>query len=282
MTLSLHGGISGVPEHPQIPLAPCDIVRYLRAMPLRRTKPAKSESDHCDVISFGAHPDDVEVGTGGVLCKMADLGYSTGIVYLTEGEMGTGGNRAVRKREADRAAAIMGARILKRFNWGDTRLTDTYDQRIAIARIIRRHRPRLVFAPHWDGFTGKRQSHPDHLATGRIVMNAANLATLAKLKTSHPPHRVGGIYHFFAPSGVNPSFVVDITDQFERWMAALSAHKSQFLNPKKSRDYMWSLETMARAAGARIGVRYGQGFVAAEPLRIDDPMALLREPQKVP
>lgn len=232
-----------------------------------------------DVISVGAHPDDVEVGTGGVLCKLHDLGYKTGIIYLTEGEMGTGGNRAIRKREGEKAAAIMGADIVKRFNWGDTRLTDTYDRRVQIARLIRCFKPRIIFAPHWEGFTGRRQSHPDHLATGRIVMNAANLASLVKLRGPHEPHRIGALYHFFAPSGVNPSFVVDITEQFDRWMEALSAHKSQFLNPNKSRDYLWSLETMARAAGFRIGVRYGQGFVSAEPLRINDPMTLIQSDQ---
>ncbi len=232
-----------------------------------------------DVISVGAHPDDVEVGTGGVLCKLHDLGYKTGIIYLTEGEMGTGGNRVIRKREGEKAAAIMGADIVKRFNWGDTRLTDTYDRRVQIARLIRRYKPRIIFAPHWEGFTGRRQSHPDHLATGRIVMNAANLASLVKLRGPHEVHRIGALYHFFAPSGVNPSFVVDITEQFGRWMEALSAHKSQFLNPMKSRDYLWSLETMARAAGSRIGVKYGQGFVSAEPLRINDPMTLIQSDQ---
>jgi bacillithiol biosynthesis deacetylase BshB1 len=231
------------------------------------------------VISIGAHPDDVEVGTGGVLCKLNDLGYRTGIIYLTEGEMGTGGNRAIRKREAEKAATIMGADIIRRFNWGDTRLTDTYDRRVQIARLIRRCKPRIIFAPHWDGFTGRRQSHPDHLATGRIVMNAVNLASLVKLRGPHEVHRVGALYHYFAPSGVNPSFVVDISAQYDRWMEALSAHKSQFLNPKKSRDYLWGLETMARAAGARIGVKYGQGFVSAEPLRIGDPMTLIQSDQ---
>ena len=232
-----------------------------------------------DVISIGAHPDDVEVGTGGVLCRLHDLGYKTGIIYLTEGEMGTGGNRLVRRREADRAAAIMGSDILRRFNWGDTRLTDTYEYRVKIARLIRRFRPRIIFAPHWDGFTGRRQSHPDHLATGRIVMNAVNLASLVKLDGPHEVHRVGALYHYFAPSGVNPSFVIDITHQFERWIAALSAHRSQFLNPRKSRDYLWSLETMARSFGSRIGVKYGQGFVSAEPLRIEDPMTLVQSDQ---
>ena len=244
----------------------------------KRTGSRRTQSPY-DVISIGAHPDDVEVGTGGVLCKLSDNGYKTGIIYLTEGEMGTGGNRAVRRREADDAARIMGADILKRFNWGDTKLTDTYDKRVQIARLMRRYKPRIVFAPHWDGFTGRRQSHPDHLATGRIVMNAANLASLAKLAGPHEVHRVAAIYHYFMPSGVDPSFVVNITDQFERWMAALSAHKSQFLNPNKSRNYLWSLETMARSFGARIGVKYGQGFVSADPLRIEDPMTLVQGDQ---
>jgi bacillithiol biosynthesis deacetylase BshB1 len=230
-----------------------------------------------DVITIGAHPDDVEVGSGGVLCKLHELGHKCGIVYLTKGEMGTGGTPLIRKREADEAAKLMGADILKRFDWGDTRLTDTYERRVAIARLVRKYRPRVILAPHWDGFTGRRQSHPDHLATGRIVMNGANLASLVKLAGPHEVHRVPAIFHYFMPSGVNPSFVVDITAQFERWMAALSAHKSQFLNPKKSRDYLWALETMARAFGARIGVRYGQGFVSADPLRIDNPLSLVGE-----
>ena len=214
-----------------------------------------------------------------MLCKLSERGYRCGIVYLTEGEMGTGGTRATRRREADEAARIMGADILRRFNWGDTKLVDTYERRVAIARLVRKHRPRIILAPHWDGFTGRRQSHPDHLATGRIVVNGANLASLAKLAGPHEVHRVPAVYHFFMPSGASPSFVVDITDQFERWMVALSAHKSQFLNPQKSRDYLWSLETMARTFGARIGVKYGQGFVSAEPLRIDDPFVLVGDSQ---
>lgn len=237
-------------------------------------KKSGAAGTYYDVLSFGAHPDDVEVGTGGVLIRLRDQGYRVGIVYLTEGEMGTGGTAAIRKREAEAAAKIMGADIVKRYNWGDTKLFDSYEKRVEIACLIRLCRPRIIFAPHWDGFTGRRQSHPDHLATGRIVMNAANLASLIKLGGEYTAHRIGAIYHYFLPSGVNPSFVVDITAQYDRWMAALSAHKSQFLNPKKSRDYLWSLETMARTFGARIGAKYGQGFLSAEPLRIDDPMKL--------
>ncbi|HUU45690.1 MAG TPA: bacillithiol biosynthesis deacetylase BshB1 [Acidobacteriota bacterium] len=246
-----------------------------------RTTKQKGRDAPYDLVAFGAHPDDVEVGSGGVLCKLSERGYRCGIIYLTEGEMGTGGSRAIRRREADAAAHIMGADIIKRFDWGDTKLVDTYERRVAIARLVRKHRPRIILAPHWDGFTGRRQSHPDHLATGRVVMNGANLASLAKLAGPHEVHRVPAIYHFFMPSGVCPSFVVDITDQFDRWMAALSAHKSQFLNPQKSRDYLWSLETMARTFGARVGVKYGQGFVSADPLGVDDPFTLVGD-RRVP
>ena len=155
-------------------------------MPTKRTPARKNTTvKQYDVFSIGAHPDDVEVGTGGVLCKLHDLGYKVGIIYLTEGEMGTGGTVAIRRKEADHAAKLMGADIVKRFNWGDTKLMDTYEHRVQIARLIRRHKPRLIFAPHWEGFTGRRQSHPDHLATGRIVMNAANLASLVKLGGPH-------------------------------------------------------------------------------------------------
>ena len=232
-----------------------------------------------DILTIGAHPDDVEVGTGGVLIRLHELGYRVGIVYLTKGEMGTGGTPKIREREAQTAAKIMGADIVKCFDWGDTKLSDSYENRVEVARIIRRCRPRIIFAPHWDGYTGRRQSHPDHLATGRIVMNAANLASLIKLGGEYTAHRTGAIYHYFLPSGVNPSFVIDISPQFDRWMQALSAHKSQFLNPRKSRDYLWSLESMARTNGARIGVKYGQGFLSAEPLHIDDPMKLVQGDQ---
>lgn len=248
--------------------------------PKRRSRRLRRPTKIYQVIAVGAHPDDVEVGCGGVLCRLHDLGYRCGIIYLTEGEMGTGGNRTIRRREAEEAARIMGADILARFDWGDARLVDIYSHRVQVARLIRRFKPRIIFAPHWDGSTGRRQSHPDHLAAGRIAMNAANLASLVKLGGPHEVHRVPAIYHFFMPTGVNSSFVVDITPQYDRWMAALSAHRSQFLNPRKSRDYLWTLETLARAFGQRIGVRYGQGFVSAEPLRIDDPMVLVQtEPE---
>ena len=228
-----------------------------------------------DCIAIGAHPDDVEVGAGGVLIKLHDQGYRTGIIILTRGEMGTGGTPELREKEIVDAAGIMGADILATLDLGDTRLVDMPDHRLILAELLQEHRPRMLLAPYWTGGHGKRAGHPDHLAAGQIAMNAVNYASLVKAPTNSEVHRVPALYHFFLPPGVMPTFVVDITDQYDRWLKALKAHASQFQNPKKPKDYIWTLETLARYYGALIGVKYGQGFIIGEPMHIDDPMKLL-------
>jgi len=235
-----------------------------------------------DLLAFGAHPDDVEVGCGGLLIKLQKRGYKTGIVILTQGEMGTGGTSELRKQEVIRAAEIMGTDLLAHLDMGDCRLEDNFDSRLIAARYIRRHRPRLVLAPWWTGGHGKKASHPDHIACGRIAINAANYATLKKLPLEDRPHTIGGLYHYFLPPEVSPTFVVDITEEFDGWIKALSAHESQFLNPEKNRDYLWFLESMARGFGGQIGVKYGQGYAIGEPLRIDDPFCLVGSCSRIP
>ena len=227
-----------------------------------------------DLISFGAHPDDVEVGTGGVLIDLKERGYRCGIVIMTQGEMGTGGTPEIRAREVEEAAEIMGADILARFDWGDTRLEDSYDKRLAIAEIIRKARPRIILAPYPHVGHGRRQSHPDHVASGIISINATNLAALKKADLPGEPHLVTRIFHYFLPPQVMPNFVVDITPHFNDWIKALSAHRSQFLNPEKSRDYIESLTAMARSFGIQARCQYGQGFYAVEPILVGDIMTL--------
>lgn len=230
-----------------------------------------------DLISIGAHPDDVEVGTGGVLIGLNKNGYKTGIVYLTAGEMGTGGTPEIRAEEALNAARLMGSDLIHTYDWGDTRLFDSYEKRIELAMLIRRHKPSIILAPYPHVGHGKRQSHPDHVAAGQIVINAANYATLKKMPIPGEPHSVKRIFHYFLPPGLSPSFIVDITEQFERWLDALKCHQSQFLNPEKSRDYIWSLESMARSFGQQAGCKYGQGFYHVEPIRIVDLFDLVKK-----
>ena len=227
-----------------------------------------------DLISIGAHPDDVEVGTGGVLIDLHERGYKCGIVILTRGEMGTGGTPEIREKEVKEAARILGADILATFDWGDTRLEDSYDKRLEVARIIRGARPRIILSPYPHVGHGRRQSHPDHVASGIISINAASLAALKKADLPGEPHLVTRIFNYFLPPQVYPNFVVDITPHFDRWIEALSAHRSQFLNPEKSKDYIDSLTTMARSFGNQARCKYGQGFYAVEPILVGDVMTL--------
>jgi bacillithiol biosynthesis deacetylase BshB1 len=236
-----------------------------------------NETAPYDLISIGAHPDDIEVGTGGVLIGLHQRGYRCGIVIMTQGEMGTGGTAEIRAQEVKDAAKILGVDILATFDWGDTRLEDSYDKRLAIAEIIRRTKPRIILAPYPHVGHGRRQSHPDHVASGVIAINACNLASLKKVDLPDLPHLVTRIFHYFLPPGVQPNFVVDITPQFDQWIAALSAHRSQFLNPEKSRDYVEQLTAMARSFGLLSRCKYGQGFYAVEPVLVKDILGLAEE-----
>ena len=228
-----------------------------------------------DLLSIGAHPDDVEVGTGGVLIDQAERGRRCGLVILTLGEMGTGGTAEIRAEEVRRAAAILRADIVAEFDWGDTRLEDTYDHRLELAQVIRATRPKVILAPYPHVGHGRRQSHPDHVAAGVITINASLLASLKKVEIPGEPYRVPRIFHYFLPPRVAPNFVVDITPHFDRWIEALKAHRSQFLNPEKSRDYIENLTAMARAFGQQAGCTYGQGFFAVEPVLLSDILTLV-------
>ena len=227
-----------------------------------------------DLLSVGAHPDDIEVGTGGVLIDLHKRGYKCGVVILTEGEMGTGGTAEVRAEEVRQAANILGVDIVRTFDWGDTRLQDSYDNRLALAEIIRATKPRIVLTPYPHVGHGRRQSHPDHVAAGIITINAVHLASLKKADLPGDPHLVTRIFHYFLPPKVQPNFIIDITAHFEQWIEALSAHRSQFLNPEKSKNYIESLIATARSFGLLGRCQYGQGFYAVEPILVGDIMTL--------
>lgn len=230
-----------------------------------------------DILAVGAHPDDVEVGAGGILIKQSDQGSKCGVVVLTLGEMGTGGSAEIRAQEIEAAAGIMGAVVLGQFDWGDTRLEDKYEHRLDLARLIRQARPKAMLCPYPVVGHGRRQSHADHVAAGVITINAANLAALKKADLPGEPHLVTRVFHYFLPPGVNPQIVVDITEQYDRWIACLSAHKSQFLNPEKSKDYLEHLSAMARSYGIQARCRYGQGLVPAEPVQVGNLMDLIED-----
>jgi N-acetylglucosamine malate deacetylase 1 len=226
-----------------------------------------------DLLAIAAHPDDVEVTCGGTMLKMAEQGYKTGILDLTEGEMGTRGTIEIRRREAAAAAKIL--RVAHRANLGlpDARLSLDLAAKLAVARNIRAVRPHCVILPYWEA------RHPDHYTASRIGYEGCFLAGLKRLEMEGEPFRPFKIIYTTAYSDVRPTFVVDITAQFERRKRAILAFGSQF-RPKpgqpRSKVHLAidrleeEMNLYARHYGQLIGVQYGEGFFVKELVQVDD------------
>jgi N-acetylglucosamine malate deacetylase 1 len=234
-----------------------------------------------DYLAFGPHPDDAEIGAGAVLRKMKDLGHTTGIVDMTTGDMGWG-SPEIRLKECDDAAKILKLDMRENLDLGDCRIEDTFENRCKVAGAIRRHRPQIIFAPYYNLPIGRGLGHNDHYKTGQIVANAFNLAHLRKAPVEGEPFQAKAIYFYFLPPGTAPTFLVDITGYFDDWMNALDCHQSQFNNADRPRpEHLPQVhevfETYARYWGWQIGVKYAQAFLATGPLRVGDPMMLVKD-----
>jgi bacillithiol biosynthesis deacetylase BshB1 len=225
-----------------------------------------------DVLSITAHPDDTELTCGGTVMKMVDAGYKVGLLDLTGGESGSRGSASLRSKESSRASKVM--RIVHRENLGlpDAGLEDSRQFKLSIAQKLRELRPRTVILPYWEG------RHPDHYTTGRIGYEACFLAGLKNLQLDGKPHRPHKIIYasVYVPS-VRPTFVVDITAQFERKLKAILCYSSQFSGRKDTQNLFPSIADLrervgglARHFGLMIGARYGEPFVTREIAAVDD------------
>jgi bacillithiol biosynthesis deacetylase BshB1 len=228
-----------------------------------------------DLLAIAAHPDDVEQTCGGTLLKMAEAGYRTGVLDLTAADMGTRGSPELRLQEAGAAAKHLLLAWRGNLGMPDARLENTLAARMSVAAEIRRLRPRVVIAPYWEA------RHPDHYRAGEMAYEACFLAGLKKLDPASEPHRPFKIVYASLYANVTPSFVVDISAQFDRRMDALLSYQSQygaggeagdvFPDPGEIRE---RLAAVARFYGNLIGVRYGEPFVAKETLEVEDVVAL--------
>jgi bacillithiol biosynthesis deacetylase BshB1 len=232
-----------------------------------------------DILAFGPHPDDAEIGAGGLLRKMKDRGHRTGIIDMTTGDMGWG-SPEIRAGESAAAARILRLDVRENLDLGDCRIEDTFENRCKVAGMIRRHQPEIVLAPYYDLPIGRGLGHNDHYKTGELVSNAYNLAHLAKAPCEGEPFQAKAIYYYFIPPGTKATFVVDIGDWAEEWMNAIDCHHSQFYHPDRPRPETFprpreAFEANARHWGWQIGVKFGQAFLATSPLKIDDPMMLV-------
>ncbi len=224
-----------------------------------------------DVLALAAHPDDVEQTCGGTLIRMAEQGYRTGVLDLTAGDMGSRGTPELRIEESQAAAAHLLLAWRQNLRWPDARLENTITARMTLAGVIRRLKPRVVILPYWTG------RHPDHYRTSEIGYEACFLAGLRRLEEDTPPHRPFKLLYASLYANVTPSFVVDISRQFERRMAALLSYVSQYGNSGEAsslfpgqKEVEERLASIARFYGNLIGVKYGEPYVVKEAIQVDD------------
>jgi len=226
-----------------------------------------------DLLAFGAHPDDVELTCGGTLIKAAKQGYRTGIVDLTGGETGTHGSRSLRAEEAERAAALM--RVAERRNAGlpDAGLFNTNDTREVVVELIRHFRPRVVILPYPIG------RHPDHRIASELCRDASYLAGLRNYAAGGEPHRPEKVLYTLAyrEDPVKPTFVVDVSDEFEAKLAAIRCYASQFDGKMAAgeifpagEDIYENVRLHSARAGSLIRVAHGEPYLTHETVRIDD------------
>jgi bacillithiol biosynthesis deacetylase BshB1 len=228
-----------------------------------------------DILAIAAHPDDVEQTCGGTLIKMAEKGYRTGVLDLTAGDMGTRGTPEQRLEEAAEAAKIMLVGHRENLRFPDARLENTISARMTLAVKIREMRPRVVVLPYWEG------RHPDHYRASELGYEACFLAGLKKLDEYSEPHRPYKILYSSIYANVTPSFVMDISAQFERRMAALLSYRSQYgggieggeLFPQEQ-EIRERLGAVARFYGNLVGVKYGEPFVVKETMLVEDVVAM--------
>lgn len=225
-----------------------------------------------DILALAAHRDDVEQTCGGTLLKMAQLGYRTGILDLTQGEMGTRGTAESRATEAGEAARILRVSWRQALDIPDGRVENTWENRLKVARVIRETRPRVLILPYWKG------RHPDHYTASILGYEASFLAGLRKLEIGqNQPHRPFKIVYATLYYDIRPTFVVDITDQFEDRFRSLMAYQSQFMDQEAGsgifpaeKEIRSRLDAMARFYGMLGGVTYAEPFLQKEVGLVDD------------
>ncbi|HET9425073.1 MAG TPA: bacillithiol biosynthesis deacetylase BshB1 [Gemmatimonadaceae bacterium] len=230
-----------------------------------------------DLLAIAAHRDDVELTCSGTLIKAAKQGYRTAILDLTQGEMGTRGSVELRAAEASRAAEIMGVQARENLGLPDAGIVNDLATRERIARAIRRFKPKVVIAPAREG------RHPDHHTTAQLVRDACFVSGLAKLAPDVAKHRPKKLIHCvsFREDFVKPTFVVDVSDEFETKMKAIRCYDSQFTGEVQAGEVFPNGEPLydivrhqSAHYGSLIRCRYGEPFYTSETMRVDDIVAL--------
>lgn len=229
-----------------------------------------------DILAIGAHPDDVELGCGATLAKEIFLGKKVGVLDLTRGELGTRGSAEIRKKEADKAAEILGVEVRENLDFSDGFFENDKSHQLEIIKIIRKYRPEIVLCNAID------DRHIDHPKGSKLVSTACFLSGLIKIKTTlddknqdawRPKH----VYHYIQWKNIKPDFVVDVSNFIDVKVKAVKAYSSQFYNPNSnepvspitSKNFIDSIKYRAKDLGRLIGKDYGEGYTTERCVAIE-------------
>ena len=217
-----------------------------------------------DILVFGAHPDDIELGCGGTIIKEVQRGKKVGIIDLTRGELGTRGTAKSRDKEAKKAIEIMRVAIRENMNFKDGFFQDNEEHKLSLIKRIRKYRPEIVIT------NALSDRHPDHPRGSQITIDACFLAGLEKIETGQKIWRPKAIYHYIQFNNMTPDIVVDISEQIDLKIEAVKAYKTQFYNPESkesetiisSEDFLESVRYRAKDLGRQSNCKYAEGFIA--------------------
>ena len=218
-----------------------------------------------DVLVIAPHPDDAELGMGGAILRMKAEGWSVGVLDLTDGEPTPHGSSEIRARETAAASEILGLDWRENLSLANRRLEPTLEARQALAEVIRRTKPRWLFAPYWE------DAHPDHVAATQLVEAARFWAKLTKSDLAGEPHHPERIFYYYCVHlrlAPQPAFVLDISDYWKKKLAAIECYQSQFVTgrPQTPPTFLDRLRDEAAYWGKSIGTAYGEPFASREPV----------------
>jgi len=228
-----------------------------------------------DILSFGAHPDDVELGCGGTLLAAVAEGKKIGIIDLTHGELGTRGTVADRLKEALLAGEIIGAAVRENLGMKDGFFINDQVHQMMIIEMIRKYQPDIILC------NAPEDRHPDHGKAAKLVADATFLSGLVKIETTHngvaqAAWRPSQVFHYIQSRNLQPSFVVDISEHMDKKMASILAHSTQFYNPNSnepntfisSDSFLEFIKGRAKEFGQQVGVQYAEGFISEKMIGI--------------
>ena len=229
-----------------------------------------------DILAFGAHPDDVELGCGGTILKEVSLGKKVGIIDLTRGELGTRGSKEIRDEEAKQAAKLLGVSVRENLNMRDGFFVNDEAHQLEVIKMIRKYQPEIVLC------NAIADRHIDHGKGSKLVSDACFLSGLIKIETQVDSEvqnawRPKVVYHYIQWENIKPDFVVDISECNEKRVAAILCYKSQFYDPNSSepqtpiatKNFLESLSYRNQDLGRLVGVDYAEGFTVERYLAVN-------------